>query len=555
MQKRKSTTYFKLPLPKVDSEFADFTKTVQKVSFSRDEAFALVLLLAKEQEETLAHFWYLVNLSAKRVAFVQSKRSFEVLVFSKTHDARVFRFIVEKKQLKVQMLQIDRELNLRLLKEVFRHGFRHNLRMAKKTLPYESEFLIYPHKQHMSEFWNRFKQVTLVAVRERAEGPRVYACSFGLREKPKMQHFALLQNDVFYINNLKYSFFNCKKLNWLKNKCATTTIAKVLSPRLLNTDKFVVYFGKSKSMKLVNIFTGKHADCARTGVSGYSEVNKALRERLYIAERDQVHRFDLARGKPQPQSRICLANFGDRMGHVSARLFDQKILRVGQAEPIELVFDAHRQKHDQKVLQAVDSSPDFEVRLTWNEIEGIQLVSRLLDPKSDTLVMLLRIYNKIYNDTYYDLGREEEIVLSLSVTSRGREFKSELTMHRHFDVEDYNANCEKYVLISYGLQTGEARFQILEPILQIDELLSMDGSWIHFSTQLDKRKLNRIKYKSNKIYVNDALELGEICYEAKLAAVFSIANNLEVLGASEKFHMINDYYCVGKGFAAVIASE
>lgn len=103
---------------------------------------------------------------------------------------------------------------------------------------------------------------------------------------------------------------------------------------------------------------------------------------------------------------------------------------------------------------------------------------RLLDAGSETLFMLVMIYDKVCDELFYDQHREDELCIDLTVKTATRAFESTLKMYRNLNIEDKAANHWKYLLISFSLQTGAARYQLLEPVLSIGRIVQADDSWI-----------------------------------------------------------------------------
>ena len=234
------------------------------------------------------------------------------------------------------------------------------------------------------------------------------------------------------------------------------------------------------------------------------------------------------------------------MGRIAVRVLDKGILQVRQSAPIERVFAAHRRKHHQTVLDKPGTAPDLEVSFSSKRTDLIELKSRLLDADSQTLFLLVMIFDQITNEIYFDSDEDQALSVDLVIKSAAREFKSTLKMRRHFDIEDKDPNDRKYLLVSYHLRSGAARYQILEPVLDIGRIVRAGDSWIHFTNRLEKRRLEEARYSANLLRVGDSLRLGSLDERTPLAGVFSIKNNLKPLGPSLEFDMQRNYYRVGK---------
>ena len=215
---------------------------------------------------------------------------------------------------------------------------------------------------------------------------------------------------------------------------------------------------------------------------------------------------------------------------------------------IEEVFQRHSKFHKKwaQVDTSLKTESGLDVKLTWNEIDSISVRSQLFDAASDNLFLLLHISDFIYNDTYFNPEREEAIKIGLSVAFDGRSFETSICMSRYFEVEKTDPNNQKYLLVGLDLATQRVQYQIFEPLLKLRQILRVDAQQVHFTFRLERAKLNKLKYKTGYMHVNDRLDQAISTARTEYTGVCSMTNNLETASGGISFCMESDFYSVGE---------
>ena len=346
-------------------------------------------------------------------------------------------------------------------------------------------------------------------------------------------------------------------LNWAKDKLAVANVFEALSPQVLGTGEFLVYVETDALVNVINSHSGKHTSRTQIEVSSYTLASRKFGSCVYISDAGQFYRFDLRHRKAHPHFKVKLEDVENHMQRLSVRMLEDDILQISEATPIERVFEIHRQRHNQDVVDPPEKEPQLEANFSWGKIGYFKWNWNFLDSEAETL-FVASLVNDDLNEHCYESYHYPEISIDLSFKTTGHEFKSTLKIERNLIRDDdaiygrneedevRNQNYQKNVLISFCQRTQSAHYQIFEPVLRIGRILKVDDSSIHFIPQITKLNLETIQREIETVKIDDSLQKASLCYGRHLASMCSIENSLEPLGSAAKFAMKNSLHHTGE---------